>query len=116
MRRVGALEAERLGAQQYRTAPAGEAKQPPAGANQHQRGDPELPVIEPGEDADGLPYRVGETVDRRKQPPDAADNAGSEQDGPLEAGLVLFHRPRLDGLPDQILSRPQPRRYADIAI
>ena len=70
MRRVGAFEAEGFGAQQYRAAPARETKQPPAGASQRQRGDPELPLIEPGEDAEDFPYRVGETVDRGKQHPD----------------------------------------------
>src|SRR5262245_39187461 len=116
MRRVGPLEAERLGAQQHRPAPAREAKQPPAADDQRQGRDPELPLIEPGEDADGLPDRVGETIDRGKQPPDTADNAGCQQNGPFEAGRVLFHRPRPDGFPDQILSGPQPWRYADLAI
>ena len=31
-----------------------------------QSGDAKLPLVEPSEDADGLPHRVGETVDRGK--------------------------------------------------
>ncbi|TMJ57843.1 MAG: hypothetical protein E6G90_02005 [Alphaproteobacteria bacterium] len=66
MRRVGALEAERFGVQQYRAPLAGKAEQPPADGDQRHSGDAELPLVEPGEDAYGLPYRVGETVYRGK--------------------------------------------------
>jgi hypothetical protein len=116
MRRVGAFEAEGFGAQQYRAAPAREPNKPDTESDKDERYRPELPLLETGKDLDRVSELIVQAVKPGEKPGHSGDHAGCEQDGPLEARLVLFHRPRLDGFPDQILSGPQPRRYADIAI
>jgi hypothetical protein len=99
MRGVGTFETQRFRTLQHRASPAREAKQPKADRDKSHGGDAELPLVETGEDPDGFSDRIGKTVDRGKEPAEPTDNTGCQQDGPLEAGLVLVHRLRLDSVP-----------------
>jgi hypothetical protein len=70
---------------------AEEAKKPEAEGDKRDGRGAELPLVKAGKDFRGIFNFIEKGVQSRKERDHATDNARCEQDGPLEASLVLIH-------------------------